>query len=190
MERILVTTSAELGQPLLEVSATPFSREDQLIPTGPLIYLRLFRLVMIDDEGEKFRSIEEGKLIWRPEESFQQVVDRMLDTYMRLNLPKEGLAVEVAIASLMLNYGLMFNAMQEPEGSPKRLIGRLLFAINDEWVLTDAGLEGTKSDHFYGWYDDDGRRYDYLRYPDDLCPSGCSPDLWEEAKCFAWRLNP
>ena len=127
-DRTFLATSTELGQPLLEVSTVPFAREDQLISSEPLIFLSLFKPVMVDDEGERFFSLEGGELIWRPEDSLSVVLDRIYDTYMRLNLPHESLTLHLSFASLMINYDLMFNARQEPEGSTKRLIGKLLFA--------------------------------------------------------------
>ena len=187
-DRTFLATSTELGQPLLEVSTVPLAREDQLMSSGPLIFLRLFVPVMVDDEGERFSNAEGGELIWEPEDAFSTILDRIYDTYLRLNLPHEPLRLNLSFASLMINYDLMFNARQESQGSTKRLIGKLLFAINDEWVLTNAGLEGRKSGHSYGWYDEYGQRYPYLRYPDS-CPPECSPDLWNEAAYFARRLG-
>ena len=188
MDRFLVATSNELGRPLLEVSLVSPLPEDQPIHIEPLVYFRIFELTPSTEEGERFRPARGGELIWRSEDSLSELADRIFDICVKLNLSYDSFMLDVSFASIMLNHHLMFNARQEPEDSAKRLHGKLLFGINDEWVLTDVGLEGTKSDHFYGWYDEHGQRYDYLRYPDS-CPAGCSPDLWEEARYFVRRLG-
>ena len=190
MDRFFVATSNELGRPLLEVSTDPIAPEDQLIPVGPLVYLRIFKLTLIEDEGERFLPAKGGQLIWRSEDSLLELADRLFDTCMRLNLPYDSLMLDVSFASMMLDYHLMFNARQEAEDSANRLTGKLLYAINDEWVLTDAGLEGIASDHFYGWRDHFGYGYHLDLNSDEASPSGCRPDLWEEAKYFARRLSP
>ena len=84
----------------------------------------------------------------------------------------------------------MVEARQAPEGSRKRLNGKLMLLINDEWALTSAGLEGIESDHFFQWELTTGPRLYIPLNEDGECPSGCQDHLWEEAKYYALRMMP
>ena len=72
--------------------------------------------------------------------------------FTRANLPSDKLSLERCVLHMQESHRLMVEARQAPEGSSKRLNGKLMLLINDEWAFTDAGLEGTQSDNFFRWY--------------------------------------
>ena len=72
--------------------------------------------------------------------------------------------------------------------SVQRLKGKLMFLINDEWVVTDAGLETTESDYCYRWYENPPHG-DYIDLHNEPGPPNCQQTLWEEARYYALRLR-
>lgn len=101
---------------------------------------------------------------------------------------KAGAAAAEAIEQRLVSHRLMVEARQAAEGSGKRLKGRLRLLINDEWALTDAGLEGTKSDLLYPWRSIGRYGENLERAGDFQCPPNCQEGLWDEAKTYAGRL--
>ena len=49
-------------------------------------------------------------------------------------------------AHLIDSFRLMSGTLLDSKSDTRRPTGKLVFYINDEWALTDIGLESTKSD--------------------------------------------
>ena len=182
--RILVKTNTQSGHPLIRVE-----RDGALGEPGSDIYLDIWRVVPIDNEGESFREIRNSEVVWQPRDDPSSIVQEIVLKYKQLGLSKDDRSTELLFDNLQDSFRLMVAAHQEPQGSDNRIDGKLIFLINDEWVMTDTGLEGTKSSHVFRW----GREYrpdTHIVFDRDRsCPEGCQEALWKEAVYYAVRLS-
>ena len=135
-EEMFVKTSTERGQPLLEIETVDTQR----------IGFRIHALASSSFQGTQFKLMSEGTTVWDEGGGPDTIIGRIVSAYKILTLPHDKLSLEMSFAQLNHSYRIMYAARQEPADSAKRLRGRLTFLVNDEWVLTDIGLESTVSD--------------------------------------------
>ena len=183
-ESMFIKTSDDLGQPLFQVSQDIYNT----IPLTHMMSFEILVLTEIDHIWLIYSKIEGGTVQWVEGNSFEEFVREVYAVFARANLPHDKLSLQKSVTDLQESHRLMVEARQAAEGSSKRLNGRLRLLINDEWALTDAGLEGTKSDLLYPWRSI-GRYGENLERPGDFqCPPNCQERLWGEAKTYAGRL--
>lgn len=185
---ILVKTSTDLGQPLLHVSRYSYV-ERPGEPRQTTIYLSVIPLMVVQTR-QWFASSAGAAVSWFETDSTQDMIRKTIQAYVRLNLPSDKLSIESIFVQLRDSYSLMVEARGEPAGSGKRLNGRLIIRLNEEWALTDKGLERTQHDQHYAW--DYHHELDcfYLAFTVGTpCPDNCDESLWEEAWYYATRLS-
>ena len=133
VHNLLVRTSNDMGTPLLRVTQDILEDDPQIesvilfdilyLPEGPLA-------------SEKYRAVEEDAVHWSAEHDAQTLVRELIDNFTRANLPHDKRLVQRSLSHLRESYRLMVAARDEPRGSSKRLKGKLVLLINDEWALT------------------------------------------------------
>lgn len=178
-KEIYLKTSTKRGQPLLEVEVV----DDQRI--GFIIYTPADSGFL----GEQFEFMSEGTAVWDEGEDPDIIIGRVISAYKRTRLPYDKLSLETSFSLLNQSYRIMHAARQEPAGSIKSLTGRLQFLVNDEWVLTDVGLESTVSGTAFEYKRGILGTREGIRIGGIPCPTGCDPTLWEEAQYYMQRMH-
>ena len=185
---ILVKTSTDTAQPLVHVSRHYYV-ERSGAPRQTIISLRVIPLTVVQTRQWFGRGA--GKPVsWYETASTQDIIRKIIQAYVRLNIPSDKLSIESIFVQLRDSYRLMVEARGEPAGSGRRLNGRLIMRLNEEWALTDVGLERTQHDQHYEW--DYHHELDciYLAFTVGTpCPANCDESLWEEAWYYATRLS-
>ena len=87
----------------------------------------------------------DSTVVWA-DQGAHDVGAELIAALHRLNMSSDGFRFGHALKRLTASLQLMREARDAPTGSPKRLKGRLRLMINDDWVLTDEGLEATNRD--------------------------------------------
>lgn len=183
-DRILVKTSRVRGHPLMGIQW-----DDTFDTPGNEIWLTIWCLYLVEDEGESFQEIDDDEIAWQPEEDVSSLIQSIVLKYRQLGLPEDDLATRLLFDHLQDSYRLMVTAQQEPPRGGRRVSGKLVFLINAEWVLTDRGLESINTDHFFRWGQKYGPNAHILLDTDRSCPEGCQESLWEEALYYTARLD-
>lgn len=178
-ERVFLKTSTKRGQPLLEITTVNAQR----------IGFSIHAPADSSFRGTQFKLMAEGTTIWDEGEGPDIIIGRIVSAYKILRLPHEELSLEVAFAQLKHSYEIMYATRQEPADSIKRLAGRLMFLVNDDWVLTDVGLESTASEAVFAPSKTVLGTADGIHIANTPCPIGCDPALWEEAQHYMQRMH-
>lgn len=179
-EQVLVKTNTKRGFPLLEIEMPDANRIAFSIhaPTEDSAY-----------RGVQFEMMPEGTTVWDDGEGLDIIVGQIVSAYKILTLPPDQLSLEVSFAQLKHGYRVMYASRQEPADSVKRLNGRLRFLINDEWALTDIGLESTVSDTLFNYQKGLLGTREGIDIYNAPCPQGCDPGLWEEAQYYMQTMH-
>ena len=169
-ESFFIKTSEVLGQPLFQVSHGIYTVDPEVIR---MLSWDILAEVESYTGARTYESIEEPGVRWLDNVDFAEFVREVYSVFTRANLPSDSLSLENSILHLQESHRLMVEARQAPEGSSTRLNGKLVLLINNEWALTDAGLEGVLSNHLFPWmWSGMGC---FISFGDDsLCPSGWS----------------
>ena len=186
LHNVVLKTGEDTGQPLLRVT------QDVLDDPPHTESIILFDILVLTDVSPTYKVYRQAKVDavhWGAEHDTSTLVGELIDNFMRANVPYDELSVERSLRHLQESYSLMVRARDEPKGSSRRLNGKLVFLINDEWVLTSSGLEATQSDILFRWNRDDVFGYS-LPIGKAPCPTDCSEHLWMEAKLYALQLIP
>ena len=185
---ILVKTSTDPRQPLVHVSRYSYvERPGEARQTT--IYFTVIPLTVVQTR-QWFDGSAGAAVAWNETDSTQDMIRKIIQAYVRLNLPSDKLSIESIFIQLRDSYRLMIAARGEPAGSRRRLNGRLIMRLNEEWVMTDAGLERTEHDRHYEWDYHHKRDCFYLAFTIGTpCPANCDESLWEEAWFYATRLS-
>ena len=182
-DRILVKTNRDPGFPLIEV------QRDELDVPGSDIRLTIWDLIESEDYGEYFDEKIDGDITWQPSDDPSDIVQKIVLKYKQLSMSEHDLMTDLLFDQLQKSYCLMVEAQKEPRDSHKRIRGKLTFLINDEWVLTDHGLEGTNSSHIFQWGGQYNQETHILLDKGLSCPEGCHEKLWKEAVYYSMRLD-
>ena len=178
-EGVILKTSMERGQPLLEVKMVSSQRIAFSIHAPSDSQFR----------GTQFELMAEGTTVWDEGEVRNIIIGEIVSAYKKLKLPHDKLSLETSFAQLKHSYRIMYATNQEPADSVKRLTGRLMFLVNDEWVLTDVGLESTGSEIVFPPSKTIMGTADGIHIANTPCPTGCDPALWEEAQYYMQRMH-
>ena len=119
-------------------------------------------------------TLPSAKSSWCSGESIKDAWNSFLDACEREAVPMEGIGLTDVFAALASSYGVMTEARRSPGGDPMRLQGQLRLLVNDEWVITTAGLESRLSNDCF----------DAIPFDED-CPNGHDQSLWTEAVFYA-----
>ena len=98
-----------------------------------------------------------------------------LDACERKAVPTSRIDLAAVFESLASSYNAMTQARRSAADSPGRLQGKLRLLVNDEWAITDMGLESRISSFHLLWYPDETH----------ACPHHHDEALWEEAIFYA-----
>ena len=116
---------------------------------------------------------------WWPTQSVEQAWKDFLDSCERGATPTTDIDIRSVFEALAASYWAMIDARRSPLGDPRRLQGRLVLLVNEQWAITTAGLES--------------RMGDYCARPplgnDEHCPKGHDGELWQEAIFYARLLD-
>ena len=123
-------------------------------------------------------TLPSAESYWWGGESIEEAWNGFLDACESKAVPMEGIGLTDVFAALAASYGVMIDARRSPVGDPMRLQGELRLLVNDEWVITSAGLESRLSnDRFEGTP---------AMPPNEDCPNGHDKSLWAEAVFYAY----
>ena len=181
---LLVKAGGDAAQPLLHIFRYSYKEPDQ--PRTEIVY---FTVVPFDERSGTYSEAEGAAIGWTEEGSIQDVVRRTIRAYVRLNLPYGDLSLETALSNLRDSYRLMDEARQEPQGSNRRLEGSLLFRMNEEWVLTDVGLEAVRLDRTYRWIYDHRMELQYIDLDRAVRSDDADMLMWLEAEEYGRKLR-
>lgn len=121
---------------------------------------------------------ESALTCWSPGETVEEAWNNFLDACERDGLAPSKFDLPALLDRLVESYAAMTEARRSPEGSPRRMQGRLRMLVNDEWAITDEGLESRQG-------------YHVLRSrPEGTAPclKGHDEQLWQEAIIYSRLL--
>ena len=128
-------------------------------------------------------AIEKAHVVasrWWSSESFDDAVNRFWDECQSKEVLTEDIDLAAVFQSLAASYGAMIEARRSPPDTPQKLHGQLRLLVNDEWAITDAGLESRLSNYCSESLGE-GREGENR-------PDGHDADLWDEAAFYAHLL--
>ena len=186
LHNVVLKTGEDTGQPLLRVTQEVL---DDPPHTESVILFDILVLTHILPTLKVYRQVNVDAVHWGSEHNTPTLIGELIDNFTRANVPYNELSIKRSFRHLQESYSLMVGARAEPKGSGRRLDGKLVFYINDEWVLTSSGLEATQFNSLFRWNRDDVFGYD-LPIDKAPCPANSSEHLWTEAKLYALQLIP
>ena len=130
----------------------------------------LFHVFSLTEEASLVRSS------WPPTQTLTEAWNTFLDACGHQGVPTK-FDMSVVFEALTASYGAMSDSRENPSGDPRRLQGRLVLLVNDEWAITDAGLESRLANYCSQSCPDEGEH----------CPAGHDEQLWQEA-VFYWSV--
>lgn len=182
---LLLRCSDDLGQPLFETSQRTYETETEMIDA---ISFGIVALTHPDFLPEEYSWLDHD-IHWLSGTDPAEFINGVFSGLTKANVPHDKFSLQTLVSNLQESHRLMIEARHASQGSGKRLKGRLMLLINDEWVMTDAGLESIKSDHFYRWYENPSYGDNLPDLSNEPCPPDCQQTLWEEATYYAARLR-
>ena len=188
-ERVLVKTNTELGKPLLEISPFSVNREDQLVAPMHQVFFRVFSQVLSLHNHVQFGPIDQGIAVWNDGEDVQQIIGKIIGIYKRSRLPEDELDSNLVFSHLIDSFGLMSSTLQDVKPETRRPTGKLVFYINEEWALTDIGLESTRSENIFIPKRNQYGEWVAIDIADTLCPPDCDNDQWHEASVYMENMK-
>ena len=124
-------------------------------------------------------SGEESALTcWSPGETVEEAWNNFLDACERDGIAPSKFDLPALFDMLAASYGAMTEARRSPEDSPRRLQGHLRMLVNDQWAITDEGLESRRS----------GLVLRSRPEGTAPCPEGHDEQLWQEAMIYSQLL--
>ena len=128
-------------------------------------------------------AIEEAHVVatqWWSGESFDDAVNRFWDECQSKEVLTEDIDLAAVFQSLAASYGAMIEARRSLPDAPQKLHGQLRLLVNDEWAITDAGLESRLSNYCLESFGEGGEG--------ENRPDGHDANLWDEAVFYAHLL--
>ena len=186
-ETFLVKFSTEPGQPLFDTSQRTYKTKTKT-ETIQAICFGIVALTHSDFESEHYSQLNHT-VHWTSDSDVEEFIGRVYSGLTRANAPLDKFSLETLILNLQESHRFMMAARKAPLGSGKRLSGKLMLLINDEWVVTDAGLEATQLGRLYRWCENPPHGNYIIDLYDATCPPNCQQALWEEAGYYASRLR-
>lgn len=186
-ETFLVKFSAEPGQPLFDTSQRTHKTKTKT-ETIQAISFGIVALTHSDFESEHYSRLNHT-VHWTSDSDVEELIGKVYSGLTRANVPLDKFSLETLILNLQESHRVMMAARRAPLVSGKRLSGKLILLINDEWVVTDAGLEATQLGRLYRWYENPPHGNYIIDLYGATCPPNCQQALWEEARYYASRLR-
>ena len=96
----------------------------------------------VPDLGEMFAPRgTDSTVMWIHDETAAEVASGLEAGLERTNTPANGFSFSYALTQLATSIEIMRVARAAPADDPRRLQGKLILLVNDDWVITTAGLE-------------------------------------------------
>ena len=186
--RLLIRTGDVRESPLIEIfydqmEPEPFSTN------FPRIILKIHTLRWLDGYGLEFLETPGGDVVLESKDTLEDITEKIVLAYNRIGSPIAQNTIAYLFEHLTSSFRLMAGARQDSTERKSRILGKLFFMINEEWVLTDRGLESTLLDRIFGpEYDDYEQPYG-INIANVPCPLECNADLWDETQWYVLRLD-
>ena len=127
-------------------------------------------------------AAREGTILWSPDIDAGEIAEQLEVELMRLNLPMASeFSLSYALDQLVKSIRIMFRSRMAASNSSLTLEGRMTTLINEDWVITERGLEATNAAIVLDAHD---RRSDLATRE---CPSNTTQEKWDEAVQFSRR---
>ena len=141
------------------------------------LYLSFERIAFTYDYSYAVPQDEAAVILWPEDTPPSEIARKLLERLMAGNSAfYQDFNLAYALDMLRRSIRVGATARQQPYGSPRRLRGKLIILINDDWVLTDHGLESISDDVVVKAGDAEG---------DDMMPPyGHDESLWGEAQTY------
>ena len=141
------------------------------------------------DDGLLYSPVKNTTIYWRSDEDVATLAARLVAGYERSRMSVDRLSVGYLLRQVVDSCRLAYDAHSAMWESATGPFGRVRFLINDDWALTDVGLEGIRTRlRFRPWREYfDGMHHDGLF--EASCPAGYDEVLWNEAKKYCSRLR-
>lgn len=110
---------------------------------------------------------------WLATQTLTEAWNAFLDTCERERVPTLDLGLPAVFEALTTSYAVMTDSRQRAPSDPRRIRGRLILLVNDEWAITDEGLE-SRIDGVSPW----------TAKAEESCPGGHDEQLWQEAVTY------
>ena len=182
---LLIRSSDELGQPLFETSQRTYETGTETVQA---ISFEIVAPTLSDFLPERYSWLDH-EVHWSSDADLEEFISEVYSVLTRANVPHDRFSLQTLISNLQGSHRLMMEARKAPQGSGKRLNGKLMLLINDEWVVTDAGLEATQLDRLYRWIESPSYGNYLTDFSNESCPPNYQQTLWDEARHYAKRLR-
>ena len=134
---------------------------------GDHILFRVFSVI-----GEAYSASSP----WSPTQTLTEAWNVFLNACDREGVPATSIDLVIVFEALAASYEAMIDSRRSPSG-PRKLQGRLILLVNDEWAITDAGLESRVASYSSQSCPEEGER----------SPAGHDEQLWQEAVSY-WSV--
>jgi hypothetical protein len=141
---IRVRTSDDRDCPILHLLVADFGHGESLI----VLDFEPIRFSGYHHEGMPVPERTATSVLW-DDESAGEIAGQLEASLERLNIPPDKFRFKYALDRLVHSIDIMRAARTAGSDSALRLEGRLTLLINDEWILTDWGLESVSSSTRY-----------------------------------------
>ena len=111
---------------------------------------------------------------WSPTQTMTEAWNAFLDACGREGVPATSIDLVTVFEALAASYEAMIDSRRSPPGDPRKIQGRLILLVNDEWAITDAGLESRVASYSSQSCPEEGER----------SPAGHDEQLWQEAVSY------
>ena len=161
---------------LMEIAISDWPRiMDELMEPTPLdkFYIDIFAV----------SATEEAPVVasrWWRSESIDEAVVRFWDACQSKEVLTEEIDLAAVFQELTASYGAMIEARRSLPDTPQKLHGQLRLLVNDEWAITDAGLESRLNSYCLESFGEGGEG--------ENRPDGHDANLWDEAIFYAHLL--
>ncbi|WP_323670965.1 hypothetical protein [Candidatus Poriferisodalis multihospitum] len=137
--------------------------------------------------GDKHLAVPaalDGTVLWDPEIHADEIAEQLEVELMRINMPSASeFSFAYAIRQLLESIRVMFQARMAASDSEVALQGRLTVLMNEDWVITERGLEATNASLILS-LDDPQADLETVTHPPNSTQS-----MWDEAVQYSQRYR-
>ena len=176
-----VRTSSKVQAP--DLFFLPLMRQDDVA----LMWLSFFPMtervpMQAGEEQLSVPAASDGTILWSPEMHADEIAEQLEIELMRINMPTASeFSLAFAIGQLVESIRVMFQARMAASDSDSALQGRLTVLINEDWAITEQGLEATNASLILD-IDDPHAHLEMVTHPPNTTQS-----KWDEAVQYSQR---
>ena len=176
-----VRTSREIQAP--ELFFFPLMNRDNVALMWMSFLPMTARVPMHVGEGRlDVPAASDGTILWSPEMHADEIADELELELMRINLPMASeFSLAYAVNQLIESIRAMLRSRMAASNSESALEGRLTVLINEDWVITDQGLEATNARLVLST--DNPQAH----LETETCPPNTTQPKWDEAVQYSQR---